>query len=71
MHIGVTTFWVLPVIARTASIRIVWMVGSAVLHLVLSYTFWYELLRQKRVIDGGPLGFLTWTIPTLGGIAGL
>ena len=67
VHIGVTTFWVLPVIARTARIRMVWMAGSAVLHLLLSYTFWYELLRQQRVIDGGPLGFLTWTIPTLAG----
>jgi predicted acyltransferase len=67
VHIGVTTFWVLPVIARTARLRIAWMVGSAALHLLLSYAFWYELLRQQRVIDGGPLGFLTWTIPTLVG----
>ena len=29
VHIGVTTLWVLPVIARTARIRIIWMVGSA------------------------------------------
>ena len=43
------------------------MVGSAALHLALSHAFWYELLRDKRVIDGGPLGFLTWTIPTLVG----
>lgn len=67
VHIGVTTFWVLPVIARTARIRIMWMVGSAALHLALSHAFWYDLLRQKHVIDGGPLGFLTWTIPTLMG----
>ena len=67
VHIGVTTFWVLPVIARTARIRIVWMVGSAALHLALSHAFWYDLLREKQVIDGGPLGFLTWTIPTLAG----
>ena len=67
VHIGITTFWVLPVIARTARTRIMWMVGSAALHLALSHAFWYDLLRDKRVIDGGPLGFLTWTIPTLVG----
>jgi predicted acyltransferase len=67
VHIGVTTFWVLPVIARSARTRIVWMLGSAALHLALSHAFWYDLLREKRVIDGGPLGFLTWTIPTLAG----
>jgi predicted acyltransferase len=67
VHIGVTTLWVLPVIARTARTRIAWMLGGAALHLVLSYAFWYELLREKRVIDGGPLGFLTWAIPTLAG----
>ena len=28
---------------------------------------WYDLLHAKHVIDGGPLGFLTWSIPTLVG----
>jgi predicted acyltransferase len=67
VHIGITSLWVLPVIARTASTRIAWMLGSAAVHLALSHAFWYELLREKRVIDGGPLGFLTWAIPTLAG----
>ena len=67
VHIGITTLWVLPVIARTTRIRIAWMVGSAGLHLALSHALWYDLLREKKVIDGGPLGFLTWTIPTLAG----
>src|SRR5262245_44270375 len=67
VHIGITTLWILPVIARNARTRIMWMLGSAVLHLALSSAFWYELLKEKHVIDGGPLGFLTWSIPTLAG----
>ncbi len=67
VHIGVTSLWVLPVIARSARTRIAFMIGTGALHLALSYWFWYDLLREKRVIDGGPLGFLTWAIPTLAG----
>jgi len=65
VHIAVTSLWVLPVIAASLRTRIVFMAGSALLHLGLSQWFWYELLNRKGVIDGGPLGFLTWTIPTL------
>jgi hypothetical protein len=39
--------------------------GSGLLHLGLSAWFWYALLHEKRVIDGGPLGFLTWTLPVI------
>lgn len=67
VHIGVTTLWVLPVIALAARAQVLWMVGSAVLHVVLSATWWHAWLRENRVIDGGALGFLTWTIPTLFG----
>jgi predicted acyltransferase len=67
VHIGITSLWVLPVIAASLRTRIVFMAGSALLHLGLSHWFWYELLHRNRVIDGGQLGFLTWTIPTLVG----
>ncbi|MFN0171123.1 MAG: hypothetical protein ACKV22_32300 [Bryobacteraceae bacterium] len=67
VHIAVTSLWVLPVIAASKRTRIAWMVGSAALHLGLSSWFWFDLLHAKRVIDGGPLGFLTWSIPTLVG----
>lgn len=67
VHIGVTTLWVLPVIASTARAQVLWMVFSAALHVVLSATWWHAWLRENRVIDGGALGFLTWTIPTLFG----
>ncbi|MCC6588219.1 MAG: hypothetical protein IT168_16120 [Bryobacterales bacterium] len=67
VHIGVTSLWVLPVIVRSARTRVAFMIGSGALHLALSYAFWYELLKAKRSIDGGLLGFLTWAIPTLAG----
>lgn len=67
VHIGVTSLWVLPVIARSARAQILWLLGSATLHVILSATWWHEWLRANRVIDGGALGFLTWTIPVLAG----
>jgi predicted acyltransferase len=67
VHIGVTSLWVLPVIAASARAQVLWLAGSAVLHVILSATWWHDWLRANRVIDGGPLGFLTWTIPVLAG----
>ncbi len=66
-HIAVTSLWVLPVIAASARARLAFAGASGLAHLGLSAWFWYDLLQTKRVIDGGPLGFLTWTIPTLAG----
>ncbi|MGI8603824.1 MAG: heparan-alpha-glucosaminide N-acetyltransferase domain-containing protein [Verrucomicrobiales bacterium] len=67
VHIGVTSLWVLPVMACSPRIRFGFAAACALLHILLSVWFWYDLLEAKRVIDGGPLGFLTWTIPTLCG----
>ena len=52
-----------------ASIRTqaIFLVCSSLLHVGLSAWFWQDWLRVNKVIDGGPLGFLTWTIPTLVG----
>jgi predicted acyltransferase len=66
-HIGVTTLWVLPVITLRFRARLFFLLGSAILHVVVSHLFWYETLQTWRVIDGGLLGFLSWTIPTLAG----
>ena len=66
-HIGVTTLWVLPVIGLSGRIRLFYLVASGLLHLGLSHWFWYENLHEWRVIDGGLLGFLSWTVPTLAG----
>jgi predicted acyltransferase len=67
VHIGVTSLWVLPVIAASARAQLLWIAASAMLHVWLSHSWWHEWLRAHRVIDGGPLGFLTWTIPVLAG----
>ncbi len=66
-HIGAATLWVLPVILCGVRARIAWALGSALLHLWLSHAFWFDTLREWRVIDGGPLGFLTWSLPVLTG----
>lgn len=68
MHIAVTSLWVLPVIAAPAWVRIGYMLASAALHVGLSYGFNFQWVNTPPVgIDGGPLGFLTWTIPTIVG----
>lgn len=71
-HIGVTSLWVLPVIGGPAWLRIAFAGFSGLLHFGLSYGWsgWsnYEWVHaEPRGIDGGPLGFLTWTIPLLTG----
>ena len=67
VHIAVTSLWVLPVIAGSGRARLLFGAGSVLVHVGLSAVFWYDLLHEKRVIDGGPLGFLTWTVPALAG----
>jgi hypothetical protein len=66
-HIALTTLWVLPVLRRSMRTQAIYLVCSSLLHLGLSAWFWQDWLRAHKVIDGGPLGFLTWTIPTLVG----
>lgn len=67
VHIGVTCLWVLPVVAAPRPVRVAFGAASGLLHLGLSWLFWYEMLHAKKVIDGGPLGFLTWTVPVIAG----
>lgn len=67
-HIGVTSLWVMPVIAAGPLVRCAYAVVSGLLHVGLSYAFNYTWVHAAPVgIDGGPLGFLTWTIPLLAG----
>ncbi len=68
-HIAVTSLWILPVIRAGALVRILHILASAVLHVGLSYWFYFAWVNngQPNGIDGGPLGFLTWTIPTIVG----
>lgn len=68
MHIAVTSLWVLPVINAGAGIRMMYMLASAALHVAMSYWFNFEwTFTAPNAIDGGPLGFLTWTVPCLTG----
>jgi predicted acyltransferase len=67
VHIALTSIWVLPVIAAPATVRVPYLLGSAGLHLWLSSRFYLDWAWKTRVIDGGPLGFLSWTIPLLVG----
>jgi predicted acyltransferase len=62
-HIGVTSIWVMPVIAARPIWRILFAVFSGILFHVLSEYGYYEWVMKRPGIDGGPLGFLTWTIP--------
>ncbi len=67
VHIGITALWILPVIGARPALRLAWLCGSAGLHLGLSHWFYYQWVTQVAGIDGGLLGFLTWTIPMIAG----
>jgi predicted acyltransferase len=67
VHIAITSVWILPVIAAGVLPRVLFVIGSAALHLYLSSRFYLAWAWKTPVIDGGPLGFLSWTIPTLVG----
>ena len=67
VHIAITSVWVLPVISARPTVRIFYLVGSAALHFCLSKWFYFDFAWNTPVIDGGQLGFLTWTVPLLVG----
>jgi predicted acyltransferase len=68
MHIAVTSLWILPVIRSGMPTRLAYMVTSALLHVILAHHFYFNWVNTPpNGIDGGPLGFLTWTIPAIVG----
>jgi len=67
VHIGVTALWCLPIIGSSGRARLAFAAGSAVLHLACSQWFYFDWVTRVHGIDGGPLGFLTWTIPMIAG----
>lgn len=67
VQIALTSVWILPVIAASARVRVLYMLVSAGLHLGLSHWFYLDFAWNRPVIDGGWLGILTWTIPTIVG----
>ncbi len=67
VHIGLASIWALPVIAAGPLIRIGWLITTSTFHLALSKWFYFAWVWNRPGIDGGPLGFLTWSIPLLVG----
>jgi len=68
MHIAVTSLWILPVLRLAPIWRILYMLLSAGIHVGLSAAFYFDWVNgvpSPSGIDGGNLGFLTWTIPTM------
>ncbi len=63
--IAVTSFWIMPVVGRGAAARLGLLAASALAHAALSHWFWYGFVTSNGGIDGGPLGFLSWSIPML------
>jgi len=76
--IGVTSIWVLPVIARSAHVRLLFLAGCIILHILICQLFYFDFLHARpnwldqywgavhvRGFDGGPFAFLAWAIPQL------
>jgi predicted acyltransferase len=67
-QIAITSLWILPVIRAGAGVRILFTLASGIAHVGLSHLFNYHWVNtDPNGVDGGPLGFLTWTIPTIVG----
>lgn len=68
MHIAATSLWIVPVIRARPAVRVGYLLFSAALHVYVSYRFYFDwTFEPPNAIDGGPLGFLTWSIPALAG----
>jgi predicted acyltransferase len=63
-HIAWTTLWMIPCVAWSWTGRWLWLIGSVSFHLYLSEIWYFHWVHAAPSgIDGGPLGFLTWSIP--------
>ena len=67
IHIALASLLVTPIIASRPRIRVAALIVFGLSHLFLSYQFYFSHAWKTPVIDGGPLGFLTWSIPILVG----
>ena len=67
VHIALASLWVMPAIAGAPALRLAWLVGSAAAHVALSWMGYYDWVMTTPGIDGGQLGFLSWSIPLLAG----
>lgn len=65
-HIAVASLWILPVIGANKIVRLGFLIFTAILFHLLSMGGYYEWVTIKPGgIDGGVLGFMSWSIPTL------
>ena len=67
VHIGMTGLWLVPVIAASTRVLALFMVFTGALHLLLMHSFYAAWAAHMPITDGGPLGFMSWAIPTLAG----
>jgi hypothetical protein len=78
--IGVTSIWVLPVIAGSVRLRVAFLAACTGLHVLLCHLFYFHFMYAEpnwldsiwgatdvKGLDGGPFGFLAWTMPQLVG----
>jgi hypothetical protein len=78
--IGVTSLWVLPVIGKSARVRICFLLGGLAVHALATQTFYLDFMSGRpNPVDallgtigvhgreGGPLGFLVWAVPQIAG----
>ena len=55
LHIAATSLWILPVIVASYRVRISYAIGSALLHVWLSWWFNFQWVNTNPSgIDGGP-----------------
>lgn len=67
VHIAVTSLWILPVAGRSRGVVWAALVFTCLLHIANLHFFYYGY-GHGNVIDGGPLGFVGWAVPTLIGV---
>jgi hypothetical protein len=78
--IGITSLWVLPVIGKSARVRVGFLLGGLALHALAMQAFYMDFMNgRSNPVDtvlgtigvsgreGGPLGFLVWAIPQIAG----
>lgn len=68
-HIAWTTLWILPTLSWSWRNRLLWIACGTLLHVALSELCYFHWIHENPSgIDGGPLGFLTWSLPACAGL---
>jgi predicted acyltransferase len=68
VHIGLAALWLTPVAGARWPGVLAAGVASGTLFAWLSGAFYFDYAWGRPVIDGGPLGFLAWSVPTAVGM---